>query len=251
MHRYEELEKIYYKRLYLKIFFYFFLVFIVIIGIIFFNSEKTHKNVVKQKEINNTKKLNQTNINLNKKESNETKKNIQDKSISRSTNKITKKDIATKDIQELKFILPNIDFIQEPKSSVKQTKKVSKVKKSNIKSDSKKEMKSLNVNNNISISETNADLKSLIREYQENKDYNLAITIAKIYFQKNNLKKAQIWALNANSLNPSKPDSWLLFADVLIKQHKIQKAVNLLKAYIDSYGNNDIIEEKLRSLNGK
>ena len=104
---------------------------------------------------------------------------------------------------------------------------------------------------NIKITENKVNINDLINEFKKNKDYNIAITISKIYLKQNNLKKAQIWALNANSLAPSKPESWIIFADIMIKKHNIKKAKDLLRVYIDSYGSNDIIEEKLRSINGK
>ena len=245
MHRYEELEKIYYKKLYLKAFigFILFVIFIAI-SVIFLNSTKNKK---KENLSSNTSKV----IAQTKKETakNNKKNNFSNKK-ELNTQKIKKE--ATNN-QELKFILPNIDFIKEPVES-KKTKKTIISKKEKTKPQLKEAQKK-NIPNvstqNIKIKENNVNITDLINDFKTNKDYNLAITIAKIYFKQNNLKKAQIWALNANNLVPSKPESWIIFADIMIKKHNLQKARDLLKVYIDSYGSNDIIEEKLRSINGK
>jgi len=261
MHRYEELEKIYYKKLFFKLFFYFVFFFVIFIGsFLFFKYIQSPEKKALHNKQKTTVERNNTEFNktvINKKLSQnkaetivKAKKGYKEKNSNKNMHNVKK------DNQELKFILPNIDFIKEPKivktkndNNISKTKNISKPNKlENTNKINKKDNEKIK---EISIGESNANLKTLIKEYQLNKDYNVAMTIAQIYFQQNNLKKAQIWALNANSLNPSKPDSWLLFTDILVKQHKIQKAKNLLKAYIDSYGNNDIIEEKLRSLNGE
>jgi len=101
------------------------------------------------------------------------------------------------------------------------------------------------------VSLNNHDVNLLIKNFNQNPDYDLAITIAKYYLNHNNLKKAQIWSLKANNLNPEKPESWLIFANILQKENKIQKAIEILKVYKDSYGINKKIEKKLRSLYAK
>jgi len=241
MHRYEELEKLYYKKIFLKIFFYFIFFILFIGGVIFlfknihlFKNNKLKK--VSKIKIEKKRDINKT---INKKNS---KNNVKPKKIKQKNNE--------KNNQKLKFILPNINLIKEPKivkkeneNNVSKENNISKIK--NIKKEKNKQIKK------ISIIENNANINVLVKEYKQNKNYDVAMTIAKIYFEKNDLKQAQIWALNANSLNPSKPDSWLLFADILIKQNKLKKAKELLKAYIDSYGNNDIIEKKLKILKAK
>jgi len=252
MHRYEELEKIYYKRLFFKFFFYFVFFFVILMGgFLFFKYIQSSENRTLHNKQKTTVERNNIEFNkrvINKKLSqNKTETIVKAKKGYKEKSSNKHMHTVKKDNQELKFILPNIDFIKEPK--ILKTKNISKLNKlENANKINKKDNEKIK---EISIVESNVNLKSLIKEYQQNKDYNIAMTIAKIYFQQNNLKKAQIWALNANNLNPSKPDSWILFADILVKQHKIRKAKNLLKAYIDSYGNNDIIEEKLRSLNGE
>ena len=240
MHRYEELEKVYYKKLYLKLFagFILFIIFIILLFIFLDSTKKPEK-----KEIQKPEKIHKSVHN----DVNKTKHSMQSKKKTEQKKQEVKKEQIKKE-QELKFILPNIDFIKEPSEPKPQIKKpsVNKMKKKQLKSQtSQKDFQ------NIKITENKVNINDLINEFKKNKDYNIAITISKIYLKQNNLKKAQIWALNANSLAPSKPESWIIFADIMIKKHNIKKAKDLLRVYIDSYGSNDIIEEKLRSIDGK
>ena len=232
MHRYEELEKLYYKKLYLKIFFGLLVLVILIVGSILYFKYKQKKVKVNFKKIEKVK--------LHNIKKSKPKKEV--KKVKNIKKEIKKEKKSLKNY-ELKFILPDINSIKEPENNISE-KNESKIKKVNKKQIIKETPK-------IEIKESNINLNALINEYKNNPTYNLAITIAKIYLKKNNLKQAQIWALKANSLNPSQPDSWIIFADILIKQHKIKKAKEILNVYITSYGNNDIIEEKLRSLDGK
>ncbi|MEO1958039.1 MAG: CDC27 family protein, partial [Nautiliaceae bacterium] len=80
------------------------------------------------------------------------------------------------------------------------------------------------------------------------KSYDLAIILAKRYLRMNNLKKAQYWALRANELDPQKPDSWIVFAKILAKQGKKDKAIQVLNTYIDSYGENEVVNDTLNEL---
>ena len=237
MHRYEELEKVYYKKLYLKIFtgFILFVLFIILLFIFLDSGKKSAKPVKPEtKQIQKSQKT----VKAENKDINKTKQKTDVKKHDMQKKQEIKKE------DELKFILPNIDFIKEPSEPKQQIKKPVEKKE-------QKPVKTQTIPQNIKITENKVNIKDLINEFKGNKDYNLAITIANIYLKRNDLKNAQIWALNANSLAPSKPESWIIFADIMIKKHNIKKAKDLLKVYIDSYGSNDIIEEKLRSINGK
>ncbi len=244
MHRYEELEKIYYKKLYLKIFIGFIL-FIIFIILLFIFLDSTKKPVKSEKKtIQKIKKTLKTKT--KNKDINNSNKTLQIKKELKPKQKIKKE-------QELKFILPNIDFIKEPEkpNQVKKNIREKKQVKKTLPSKSPIVIQQQSPLKEVKITEENISINQLINQFRTNKNYDLAITIAKMYLKQNNLKNAQIWALNANNLNPSKPDSWIIFADIMIKKHNIKKAKEILKVYVDSYGSNDIIEEKLRSINGK
>jgi len=246
MHRYEELEKKYYKKLYLKIIFY----SIIIVGVILIifitninNKDKPEKKSFKEKNTTLQQINKETNISI-KKIKTAVKKEHKNKNIPKKTNKnITEK---------IKFILPDIENITplnnenyESNISNKNNRKTKPLKKTenNI---SKKPVFNLK-----EISLDKQDIKVLVKNFNQNPDYDLAITIAKYYLNYNNLKKAQIWALKANNLNPEKADSWIIFANILQRENKIQKAIEILKVYKDSYGVDKKIEKKLRSLYAK
>ncbi len=239
MHRYEELEKLYYKKKYQKIFFIFLLVFLIllILFIVFKKGETTIKRkiIFKPEKIKiNKPSQNEVNQSVKKIVKVKKKKNIKPKHTTLHTEQ-----------KQLKFILPDINNTNETVVMKKNINKLPVVKKENNKTTSPE----IHLNN-IRIKETSVkNVKILIKKFDENPDFDLAIVISKIFLEQNNLKNAQIWALRANELNPQKIDSWLIFSDILIKEKKPQKAKEILKTYINSYGPNDIIENKLRSIN--
>ena len=206
MHRYEELERLYYKKLFFKIFLTLFLVilFIGVIAFIYFKSFKEPKKEAKE--------------------------------IKKPTKIVAKKE--TK-IEVVNFILPEI------KENIER----------NIQNESKKieskETKKVNKTSKSLIEEKKVDVNYLIEKFKQNPSLDLALMIANEYLKENNLTEARNWALKSNNMNPQDERSWLIFADILIKQGKIKKAREILNFYIDSYGKNDKIENKLRSLNDK
>ena len=241
MHRYDELERIYYKKKYKKIFliiaFFVIVIFLIVINTHYHKSQK--KIIFHPQKI----KINKPFIKKNKK-INKTTTPI------KQSNKKNKNDF-TKTIQELKFILPEINNTKEeiPLKKMKKAKEIKKTKK-HIISAKKETNKTTSVKSNFIIKETSINnINILINRFKKNPNYDLAIMISKIFFDKNNLKKAQSWALKANEINPQRIDSWVIFANILIKEKKINKAREILKTYLNSYGQNDIIEKKLRSIN--
>ena len=215
MHRYEELEKLYYKKMIIKYFIIIFSLILIFIAIFF----------VWKKELKHNKPVK---ITTNAKTVKKPKKEI-------ITHKIVKPNIKKHIVEEnISFILPKLEIEHlKSKKTVKTTFNKQTITKSNPK---------------IQIIEKTPDLKELIKKFNQTNDFDLAIVIAKKFLNKNDLKNAQIWALRANSINPSSYKSWILFANILLKEKKIKKAKEILKVYISSYGQNDIIEKKLRSL---
>jgi len=228
MHRYEELEKLYYKKLYLKFFFIFFSIFLVIIGIYYFlnlKKSKSKKEVKKQTEKIIAKSKKEVVVKVIKKE-------------------IKPKKEVKKTIESISFVLPEIkDEPIRPKKSKKNTIKNKLVKENSPKKKVEKKV--------FVIKEQKVNIKTLIKDYQSNPNYHLAILITKLYLKQNDLKNAQKWALKANNLAPDEVESWILFADILKRKNQIKKAIEILKVYEETYGGNDIIEKKLRSLNAK
>jgi len=112
---------------------------------------------------------------------------------------------------------------------------------SKIKSDEKKD-------NKFSIKEEKVNLNLLIKKFSTSPSFETAIQIAKLYFEKDDLKNSQQWALKANSIDPRRYESWELFALILIKKGENKKAKEVLNIYLNDYGYNEKIEKLLKSL---
>jgi len=216
VHRYEELEKLYYKKKALKYF-----IVILGVGVIFFIYDFFKKPSKVSKDINLTKEKKVLEF---KKEIKETKK---DKNI-------------TKKYEKISFILPKVEYNYSAISTENK-----KIKKQKIIKPKKIESKKIE----SKITEKEVTLNDLIQKFNLNKSYDLALLIAKGFFKKKDLKNAKIWTIKANSMNPERVESWILFSDILLEKGEKEKAIEILKIYLDTYGNNKTIENKIRSIN--
>ena len=232
MHRYEELEKRYYRKKYLKISIYTIFVLLIIVAVYILYYPKYH-HIDKQKqspkkELNKTKKIPQKIKKQNKTPKQPPKPKPKPKPMPiQSPKKLT-----------LYPIYPEIDnnitkSTQSPKQKPnKIVDKVDKVEK----------------HNTIIIKSKPATLNSLIESFNTAPEYEKAIKVTKLYFDKEKYEEAIQWAKKANKLKPEDYESWYIFAESLIKLGKIQKAKKVLIAYIDAYGPNKKIEKLLRSI---
>ncbi len=240
MHRYEELEKLYYKKKRNQI------IIVVLIALFLVI-------VYKLIEFANVNTQTQTKV----VENNQTKEEkVQTKNSETLENNKTKKTVKNKKekkVAKLEFILPNISEVKtpvepkkitktQPKPTTKPTPKPNKTVQTQTTTQPKVPAK-------LNLQVEKVDINQLISSFNQNPNYDLAITISKEYLKRGNLKEAQKWALKANTMEPDRVESWLQFADILLKEGKKEKAVQILRVYIDSYGENDEIESKLRSLN--
>jgi hypothetical protein len=253
VHKYERLEKLYYKRKLLKIFLFIFLaVLIILISLIFIFSygKKSKNNSFKSvpKEFNNTKQKYNTVYKNNKIkiESNFTKKTTFKSKIDKNFTqvKVIKKESNKKNINENNSTFPMFTFIM-PKIDLNVTiKKLKKNANSNIKKiKSEKKLKKPSL-----IIEESINVTDLIRNFNNNPSFDLAIQIANYYLKKNYLNLAKKWALRANSIKPERYESWKIFAIILLKRNEKEKAKEVLKTYLNDYGQNDEIEKLLRSI---
>ena len=266
MHRYEELEKLYYKKKYIKYGTIGSLIFIIlIVSYYFFNRDIENKKVVKikQTENNYTKKVEKKKI-IKK----VTKKDFEKVKVDKESNlkKEEIKEVAV--IQKLVLypIFPDINELLAKEKAKKEGDEKKVVEKENkIKKEQIKE-KTLNNNETIKITDnTNKDkkeskkieivvkekkdsLNNLIHFYNITPDYETAIKISKIYLKENNYKEAIEWLKKANKLIPENYESWYLFAKSLVKLGKTKEAKRVLVAYLNNYGANPKIEQLLRSL---
>jgi hypothetical protein len=237
VHRYEKLEKLYYKRKILK-FLIIFLIFILIVGLIFLIMRSQHeekKNDIKKVEKNITKKtfksvikINNSKIDLNK------------------TKKISKKEkIKIKNNNEflaINFKVPVID-LNLSKKELNKTRNITK--KAVIKKITTPKHKK---NKNPVIIEESVNINDLIKNFNNNPSFELAIQISEYYLNHNKLDMAKLWALRANSINPDRFESWKIFAIILIKRNEKAKAKEVLQTYLNDYGQNEEIQKLLRSI---
>jgi len=240
MHRYDEFEKLYYKRVLFKYLIFISIIILFLLGFFILYKKENPKKILKHNIMH--KEIKKEKI----------KKNI--------VKKIKEKNIEeNKSVKNIHFILPNLSKTVLNQKTFQKKQNDNMCKKDLLKTTNnhkKNKIKEVKTNhianiNSIKIVEKTPDLKALIKKFNKTKNFDLAILISKIYLQKKDLQNAQIWALKANNINPSSYKSWILFADILLKKKKLKKVREILKVYINSYGPNDIIEEKLRSLNDK
>jgi len=255
MHRYDELEKLYYRRKIKKYSLIFSLFLIILSTLYYFQFYLLKKNQPEQDIKFNIKK-----ITLNKKDDNTI--SAEDKNISNPVKKETnhiaglskksntvskefKKEVnASKKDSNKKSLTPNLSFVVphiNPESVKKETEKTD-VKKQIVKKTQKPTVKL------PQIKEEKINIKELIASFNKEPKYDTAMVISKYYFDKNDLKNAKLWALKANNIDPSKYQSWKMFALILIKKNDKIKAKEVLQIYLNDYGDNDEIYKLLRSI---
>ena len=100
------------------------------------------------------------------------------------------------------------------------------------------------------IVEKKVTIPGLIESYNNNPSYEKAIMIAKMFYNGGNLYLAKIWALKANAIDVKKPESWLLFAKILLKRGYRHDAIKVLKTYLNQYGYSDKINTLLVQIEG-
>ncbi|MEO1927859.1 MAG: hypothetical protein ABGX26_04145 [Nautiliaceae bacterium] len=241
MHRYEELEKLYYKKKTIKVLSITIILILCIIGGVVLKNKLLCKipntaslernienNTSKKEDINKTLKINKKIDDLNKTEKNNGKK-------------------IKKEPLEISFDVPNIkdDEVR------KKIKKIDNNKKSKKSSEKKEKIKynTLPIPKPIYvIKETEINVKDFIKKFNKKPQFDMAMLISNYYYNHNNLEAAKEWALKANSINPSNYESWKMFALILIKKKNKAKAKEVLNIYLNDYGYNDEINKLLRSL---
>ena len=100
------------------------------------------------------------------------------------------------------------------------------------------------------IVEKSLNVSELIQNYNENPNYDTAILIAQTFLREGNLYLAKIWALKANNINVQRPESWIIFAKVLLRKGYREDAIKVLKTYIEDYGYNDKVDQLLQQIKG-
>jgi type III secretory pathway component EscV len=237
VHKYERLEKLYYRKQFLKIF----ITFLIVVLFLFFilnlfnknNETKTNnenRNVKTEKNLSVRTENNITQIDTNKtiKIAKKIEKNI---SKEKNETNITKHDT----VLTFRFEFPKID-LNETNVVKKKSVKISKKHSAHI------VKKPIIIEEKINVNE-------LIKSFNINPSYDLAIQISQYYLNNNMLDLAKKWSLKANGIDPSRYESWRIFAIILLKRNKKDKAREILNIYLKEYKDNDEIKKLLRSIN--
>ena len=69
--------------------------------------------------------------------------------------------------------------------------------------------------------------------FAERHSYDLAIQVAKSYYNDGKYKKALAWAKKANALDREQEEAWILYAKSLKKMGEDEKALQILRVYLD------------------
>jgi tetratricopeptide (TPR) repeat protein len=268
MHRYEELEKLYYRNK-IKKYTYIVVLFAVLSAVFFagkdyFSKYKNQKNV----KINvDFKKITSENTAVNKiKDNNVSKVSVAKKTLKKNKNiknhtvtAAVKKPVTDEKSSKAASLTPNLSFvvpkitqnnqnIKNSASNVQQEINTSQNETNKSVTSKKTEQIKVQVQNEPKIKMGVINVKEMINSFNQSPDYDTAIAIANYYYFKNNLDKAKLWALKANNINPSKYQSWKIFALILLKKNDKIKAKEVLNIYLNDYGSNDQIYKLLRSI---
>ena len=81
-----------------------------------------------------------------------------------------------------------------------------------------------------------AVIRSIEKRFPLSRDYDDAMYLAKYYYSKHRYKKAEYWAMQANVVDSTKAESWMLFAKAKAKRGHRTEAIRVLQRYFDNTG---------------
>ena len=100
------------------------------------------------------------------------------------------------------------------------------------------------------ITTTNADAKTvLLKNYTVKKDYASALKLAEYFLKKKDFTKALYWAKNANKLDSTKDDSWIIYAKAKYALGKKDDAIESLKTFLNIFYSkraNELLQKYLK-----
>ena len=206
----------------------------VIIGAYSFFNIINNKKIV---EINSTKS---TTILVKEKKQTVVQKSLHKKSaeLTEVSLKDTKEETTLKLSPSMNFIdtiqtqkTPTQHPVIEQKTKPKPVKKPKQIIKQKIelKPIQKKEISTIT----IMRQDTSKDIQNILHRFQEDRNPALSLFLAKKYYELGDYKKASNYALITNQLNEEIEDSWLIFAKSLVKRGEKEKAIKLLRQYIN------------------
>lgn len=104
---------------------------------------------------------------------------------------------------------------------------------------------------NIKRKDDEADIKDVIRRFNNNHNPALSLFVAKKYYQLENYEQSYNYALITNEINNEIEASWIIFAKSLVKLGKKEEAVQTLKKYIQHSGSSQAKQLLDEVLSGK
>jgi len=133
--------------------------------------------------------------------------------------------------QHTTILSPSMDFIKQMKAIKTKEKRAPSTTVSIIKQD------------------TNKDIQNILQRFQKEKNPTLSLFLARKYYALGNYKDASKYALITNQLNNEIEESWLIFSKTLVKMHHKNKAMHILKRYIQTTHSTDaaILLHKIQS----
>jgi hypothetical protein len=78
--------------------------------------------------------------------------------------------------------------------------------------------------------------KEIEQRFPLTKDYDDAMYLAKYYYGKRKYKKAEYWAMQANSIDSTQEESWIIFGKAIAKRGHRADALRVLQAFYDRSG---------------
>jgi len=79
-------------------------------------------------------------------------------------------------------------------------------------------------------------VKEIEARFPDTRDYDDAIYLAKYYYGKHQYSKAENWAMQANSIDSTQEESWIIYAKAKAKRGHRAAALRILQAYYDQTG---------------
>ncbi len=130
-------------------------------------------------------------------------------------------------------VLPQKPRVKRPKMTISFVEPSTSKKIPNSIKKSSMRMETVNVAD-ISV------IHKLEKRFPLSRDYDDAMYLAKYYYGKRNYRKAEYWAMQANTIDSSQSESWMIFAKAKAKQGHRREALKVLQAYYDRYGNMEV-----------
>jgi len=79
-------------------------------------------------------------------------------------------------------------------------------------------------------------VRMIEKRFPMTRDYNDAMYLAKYYYGKRNYRKAEYWAMQANTIDSNREESWIVFGKAKAKRGHRADALRVLQAYYDRSG---------------